>query len=304
MTFEDIENGDYWRSTTRGHWSYFPGIISTSTLVLVYTTVLRDFPFCRYHNIWYEGIHLHPSIHPQALSQSFATCCNIIKSFSLFRQQTTPDRAKRTHLTISINTNTTMSTSSNESSNLIVDFPSYPRQRNGPRTSSKSVRFATHYEGVYVDYPSEEVSKRWYSEKEMKHFKHRIGQDSMLCSKVIMDIRDGAVTVEDEVASKKFLVNCVGLEHLISRDVPKRYNSIKKGRKEHSRLVLGEQKRQKNTCDVSSVMLAHVSKRSSEPSYMRAHNIAMMRESIIVWRGWLAYLANWPLNIRHWVYDK
>lgn len=107
-----------------------------------------------------------------------------------------------------------------------------------------------------------------------------IGHDSVQYSRVVMDIRDGAA--QDETVSKEFFVNCVGLEHLISRNVPKRYKTVKKARRDHSRLVLGEQKRQKDTCNVSSTKLAYASKRSSESSHKKAHTIAMMRESIVV----------------------
>ena len=131
--------------------------------------------------------------------------------------------------------------------------------------------------GVYVNYPSREVDKRWYSKEEMEHFGDMVGLDSVQCSK--------AIIVEDknknEMESKKFLVNCVGLEHLISRDVPRRYKANKRGRKHHSKLVLAEQKRQKENHDESVSMLAYVSSKSSRPFRMRAYTIAEMRTHMV-----------------------
>lgn len=120
----------------------------------------------------------------------------------------------------------------------------------------KFVRFATHCDGVYINYPSTEIGKRWDSKDSMKQFNNKVGYDALKCSRVLMGIEEG---FDNELTTEMFLVNCVGLEHLISFDVPEQYKAFKAARKEHVRLVLEEQKRQKDLGTCCPLMLSYVS---------------------------------------------
>jgi hypothetical protein len=162
-----------------------------------------------------------------------------------------------------------------QSKQLIVDFPSSRRSGNIGQSSSKKVRFASHCEGRYIDYPSEkEISKGWYSAADFAKFKQRIARDAVKCSMVVLSIRQGRYNDLDP--TDFFLTHCVGLDHLISRDVAKRYEAVKEARKEHSRTVLEEQERLRFLNVDSIENLARVSEASSNISRKRARRIGRL----------------------------
>ena len=138
---------------------------------------------------------------------------------------------------------------------------------------SKKVHFATHCDGKYIDYPSSEIDKRWYSSEEEVISQRRVWRDAASCSRVIM--MGNPLGLMDGMSAKKFLVHCVGLEHLVSKtSVSAQNDSIKRARKEHASRVLEEYKKQKDLGAFCTVMLAGVSDVSSESARKRAHSRA------------------------------
>jgi hypothetical protein len=73
-----------------------------------------------------------------------------------------------------------------------------------------------------------------------------------------------------------YLVRCVGIYHLISSDVPRRYQAIMAARREHACIVLEEQERQKSRNSNCAENLAIVSKASSQESCKQALKIAKL----------------------------
>jgi hypothetical protein len=90
----------------------------------------------------------------------------------------------------------------------------------------RSVRFATHTEGRYISYPTEEdnVAKS-YCEEDYMHFKNSMIRDSLRYSHKIYGSRDRNEPL-DSKSSKQLIIRCVGIDHLISRDVRERYHAI------------------------------------------------------------------------------
>ena len=131
------------------------------------------------------------------------------------------------------------------------------------------------YNDVHIiNYPSREIGKRWYSKQDERDFKERAGRDAVHCSRQLVHIRENIV---DKMKTMKFLVQCVGLEHLLSRtSVSNQVKSVRMGRKKHASVVLEEQKKQKKSNVFSVVMLAHVSNTSSENVRKKAHTRARM----------------------------
>ena len=165
-----------------------------------------------------------------------------------------------------------------QSNNLIVDFPSNPRQRDGTQATFKLVRFAEHRDEYIIDYPSSEIGKRWYSNQDEMSFQRKVWRDAVNCSRMLMGIQEGLVDM-DRTVKKKFLVHCVGLEHLLSRtSVSAQNDSNRRAKKVHASVVLQEYKKQKESGVFSTVILARVSDTSSESARKRAHSRACMVE--------------------------
>lgn len=158
------------------------------------------------------------------------------------------------------------SIASSNSNPLIVDFPSSspPRNDSYHTHTTKSVHFANFCEGKYIPYPSpREKSERWYTKKQMRRFKKEVCRDALSCSRSILELRKAQQDKPDTKTVKDFLTLCVGIEHLLSRDLQQQYESIKDTRKKHFRTVLEEQVSQIESGTCSVERLASVSKESS-----------------------------------------
>jgi hypothetical protein len=163
-----------------------------------------------------------------------------------------------------------MKSTNTENTILIVDFPHQPRTPSTVNTLPvKSVHLASQVEGRYIKYPSAiENQAKWYNKQDYVNFKRDMLRDVMKCSAAM-------ATVQDRQVAQEHLVRCVGIDHLISRDIPQRYQAIKEGRKEHIRLVLQEQDRQRREGVNKPEQLSKVSFRSSIYSRERSHRVAM-----------------------------
>ena len=141
------------------------------------------------------------------------------------------------------------------------------------RTTVKSVRFSSLSQLQYIKYPSKkDKSAKWFSKEDRERFQRVMVKYAMICSNVLAD----ADEIRDQGISRDFLICCVGLDHLISSNIPQRYQAIMAARKEHSRIVLKEQERQ-NKYEINCPEdLARVSKASSERSREHSHKIGKL----------------------------
>jgi hypothetical protein len=156
---------------------------------------------------------------------------------------------------------------------LLVGFPSSPRQSGNEQSTSKSVSFATSVHGVYIKYSSSLKHAKWYSEEEQTGFQRVMLRDVLICSRKLASCERSDLTVEDHI-------RCVGLDHLISRDVMQRYADVRDGRRQHVRAVLEAQDRQRRRSVNSPEDLAHISSESSRAARMRSYRIARFVGSI------------------------
>lgn len=149
-----------------------------------------------------------------------------------------------------------MSPNGHANNSLIVDFPPNPRRNCTSNVRSKSVHFSTHVDGLYIKYPTdEEVIKRWYSDHDQSRFREKVAQDTIKWSFKMLH--------SNSSKTPSMLIHCVGLENFLSRDVSERYKAVMKGRKDHARTVLEEQKRLRRCGDNSTESIALVSMNSS-----------------------------------------
>ena len=151
---------------------------------------------------------------------------------------------------------------------LIVDFP--PGRIHGQTNRERRVTFANKSQGRYIKYPSsQEIRALWYTEDEIKAFRRQMLRDAVKCSIKMADCFSNA---PQNLASQDY----VGLEHLISRDVGERYQSLKVARREHAGIVLAEQKSQRRQRRNSIEDLARVSGMSSYWSRERSRKVGIL----------------------------
>jgi hypothetical protein len=165
-----------------------------------------------------------------------------------------------------------------DSNRLLVDFPSSPKVK-------RSVRFVDQVDGIYIEYPTpDENMKRWYTEEDRKRFRRQMGRDAAACSFIVFG---GKLTGEcqgkmEMLRSQDIITCCVGLEHLISKNVVQRSAVIKTLRKDHASRVVKEQARLIR-CRNESIQdrLAFISTTSSSKSQKKAYNVAKFIASIV-----------------------
>lgn len=158
-------------------------------------------------------------------------------------------------------------------SQLIVDFP---LQRRPTRTDSskknrkKSVSFSKYSTATDIDYPTkEEITAKWYSHDEEIYFRSLVPRDAIVCSMMWMR------NVKNEVPYE-VLIRCIGLDHLLSDDVPQRYLKFKSARKMHVDTILNKQDQQREHNECSTEELAYVAENSSKWARERAHKTAKL----------------------------
>lgn len=157
---------------------------------------------------------------------------------------------------------------------LIVDFPSAMTDR----STAKSVRFATKTHGRYIHYPSKcENHAKWNTSEGYKHFQTVMVRDAIRCSAKLAEIRN---TPQDLASFQKNIIRCVGLDHLISRNVEQRYHQVKEARRNHVHLVLQVQEWQRRRGDEDPVNLARVSIESSRLFRERSYKVAVLAASV------------------------
>eukprot|EP00956_Cyclotella_meneghiniana_P000608 scaffold666_cov48-Cyclotella_meneghiniana.AAC.6 len=150
--------------------------------------------------------------------------------------------------------------------------PSTRNRKEHQAMDKKSVRFSKESEQVQIRRPSRRsLLTRWYSVEDYQSFQHMTYRDATIQSTVYLAAREAdALLPKDEVAK------CVGILHLLSEDVRRRYHDYKLGRLKHSHTVLQEQERQRELGGVSTRLLANVSKASSQEDRDRARMFAFL----------------------------
>ena len=158
------------------------------------------------------------------------------------------------------------------SDSLIVDFPSSGRSSSA---SSKSVRFSPKVQVRYTKYPSKaENEAKSYSSDDYDRFQAVLVRDAMRCSRRLASANRSGL--QDRKTSEEHIIRCVGLDHLVSRNVRKRYYVIREARKAHVRLVLRVHKWQLENNAVNPEDLALVSMENSDSFKMRSYKVALL----------------------------
>ena len=176
-----------------------------------------------------------------------------------------------------------MSTSSAHSSNdtLVVDFPATGRIRGiglagiPELVGMAFVRFASEIQGRYIRYPSSAENKaKWYDKQDYKRFESMVFRDAVRAS---AKVAAGAV---DQDTAEKLILRCVGMDHLISRNVPARIRAVRESRRTHVQTVLMAQKMQRLYGIGGPEALASISSESSLRSRERAYKVAVLSASV------------------------
>ena len=137
------------------------------------------------------------------------------------------------------------------------------------------VRFASKIQGRFIRYPSSVENKaKWYDEEDYRRFKYTLVRDAV---KVSANVAAARV---DQGFAEELILRCVGLDHLISRDVPARIRAVWNTRMTHVKLVLMAQKLQRLNGIGGPEDLARVASDSSRGSRERAHEIAVLFASV------------------------
>lgn len=173
------------------------------------------------------------------------------------------------------------------SSSLIVDFPDFQRRpSNGSTIHEMSVTFAPNCQGRYIKYSSaRENALKWYTAEDQRRFRRQMMEDAVESSLRMADCFSHA---PEELSFQDY----VGLDHLISRDVSKRYEGIQLARKKHAKVVLAEHAAQRKRGRVSIEDLALVSSKSSRWSRERARKVGIL-VSMISWRAFRHCTIRW-----------
>lgn len=155
---------------------------------------------------------------------------------------------------------------------LIVEFPSNDRPNSA---DSKSVRFSPILSIRYIKYPfMAENEALSYSSDDYERFSRVLIRDAIKCSQRLESANISGF--QDRKTSERHIIRCVGLDHLISRNVSERYNELREARKAHSRLVLEVQKLQLRNDVVVPEDLALVSMENSASFKTRAYKVALL----------------------------
>lgn len=155
--------------------------------------------------------------------------------------------------------------SMNQDDTLIVDFP-----------QPKSVSFSPHSSGVYINYPTQsEILAKWNDVEDEMQFRRQLELDAVTCSRKIVQYLSG------QGEGRLDYQDCVGLDNLISRDVPQKMKAVRAARRRHARIVLQEQVRQRFANVDSTQELARVSRASSRSERLRARKVGILHATIV-----------------------
>ena len=116
--------------------------------------------------------------------------------------------------------------------NLIVDFPATRRMQGinhaevARHVHMRHVQFASEIQGRFIRYPScAENKAKWYDEEDYRRFGSTMLRDAMKASAKVAAARVDHGT--GTATNAKLILSCVGLHHLISRDVPARNRAVR-----------------------------------------------------------------------------
>ena len=157
---------------------------------------------------------------------------------------------------------------------LIVDFPSNNGSSSG---GSKSVRFSPIIQTKYIRKPSSAENKeKSYSSEDYERFQQVVIGDAMKCSRKLAKAKANASGLRDRKTSEEHIIQCIGLDHLVSRNVGKRYQAIKAARKAHANLVLDAYEWQLENNYENPEALARLSIKSSQAHQLRSRKVALL----------------------------
>lgn len=148
------------------------------------------------------------------------------------------------------------------------------------RNETRSVSFSSRPAEVYhIDYPDDlENYDLWFTLEEKGQMDQRMLRDVMRCSRVLSDT---SINLQDPMVFEEHLIQCTGLDRLVSRDVPGRFRAIRREKQEHVHRVLLAQNRLRNISDVLEEDISHTSEISSRRARYRSYMVAALAASII-----------------------
>ncbi|KAL3788266.1 hypothetical protein HJC23_011898 [Cyclotella cryptica] len=139
-------------------------------------------------------------------------------------------------------------------------------------SGAKTVRFSDTAEIRHVSYPTaEEKQERWYYLEDVCKFKMILAHDIHRSSRMLISRSEQGVGISEDERDM-----CIGIEHLLSRDVKGRILALSTMRKNHLYIVLIEQARQKHFQMNSVDEMERVSTTSSHIARQRSHKIAIL----------------------------
>jgi hypothetical protein len=136
----------------------------------------------------------------------------------------------------------------------------------------KTVRFSETSKLLLFKKPSDEDNKnKSYTKQDFKRFHQEKMQDVIRCSKLFLPASNSGDGVNVSIEESCL---CIGLEFMITPDVPKRMQRIQKARKRHVKRVLDQQALSRNSNDFSQDSIARVARRSSFETREHASTVA------------------------------
>lgn len=144
----------------------------------------------------------------------------------------------------------------------------HPRMQSN---STKILRFSAVNEIKYVVYPTDEKHEKWYDQEDVGKFHFIFARDINRCSRMLITKSDRGLKLSEEERNL-----CIGIVHLLSRDVSKNIKLLNAMKESHLYAVLIEQARQRHFHINSVEELGQVSRKSSHCSRQRSHMIATL----------------------------
>ncbi|KAL3805458.1 hypothetical protein ACHAWO_004219 [Cyclotella atomus] len=176
-------------------------------------------------------------------------------------------------MTIATPSPTTVTNSSSTSTaGLIVDFPAQ-RTINQSSSKTKSVTFSSISELRVFRRPTDSENKmKSYCKRDYERFNLERNIDTLECSMMLATKR-GELSPDDTCM-------CVGLESFLAPDVHKRMKKVKRSREKHVRVVVEEQKRQRQSNSFDHEAISLVSRRSSFNARVQSYKLAVAAASV------------------------